>query len=99
MNGSKRITIDNTLEERLRLLEDRVSSLSEGLVSATDTRTDATRDQERSVRPQREQKVLYITLCRPLFIGPPAASLITNRVHISRKRFSAGPPQYIMFTW
>ena len=27
VNGSKRITIDNTLDERLRLLEDRVSCL------------------------------------------------------------------------
>lgn len=26
VNGSKRITIDNTLDERLRLLEDRVSN-------------------------------------------------------------------------
>lgn len=64
MNGTKRITIDNTLDERLRLLEDRVSSLFRRQVSATDVLVDVTRDQERSVRPQREQKILFVTLSR-----------------------------------
>lgn len=62
MNGSKRITIDNTLDERLRLLEDRVSSFFERQVSVTDALIDVARDQERFVRTQREQKVLFIIL-------------------------------------
>lgn len=53
-NGSKRITIDNTLDERLRLLEDRVSSFFGQQGSATDIPIDVTRDQERFVRSQRE---------------------------------------------
>ena len=65
-NGNKRTKIDNTLDERLRLLEDRVSRFFGQQDSVTDIPTDVTRDQERFVRSQREQKVLFISLCSPL---------------------------------
>ena len=66
MNGTKRITIDNTLDERLRLLEDRVSSHFEQGISVTDMSIDVTGDPERFVRCQREQKVLFVILCGQL---------------------------------
>lgn len=53
-NGSRRITIDNTLDERLRLLEDRVCSCVFPYYPAYNAISDAARDQKGPVWCERE---------------------------------------------
>ena len=62
VSGSGRITLDNTMEERLRLLEDKVRlpAKSFGPQQADPIRTDVTRNQTGPLRKEREPQILHM---------------------------------------
>lgn len=66
-SGSGRITLDNTMEERLRLLEDKVCILakSSDLQRVEPVRADVARDQTRPLRKEREPQILHLISLSP----------------------------------
>ena len=88
VSGNSRITLDNTLDERLRLLEDRVRLGSCFHVVSRLTvrmRTDATGDQEQPVWPEPEPQVLHISMSMPSDYTPAQVAdnaTRTQHVHI-----------------
>ena len=78
VSGNSRITLDNTLDERLRLLEDRVRLVSCFLLVSRLTvrmRTDATGDQEQPVWPEPEPKVLRVNHYDTPVVAPVCLTL------------------------
>lgn len=86
MNGTNRITIDNTLDERLRLLEDSVcEQLSPLFWLSSFYVLDVARDQKRLVWREPEPQILYIIALKSMnfhYHLPftfPACSLVYQR--------------------
>jgi hypothetical protein len=65
VSGSRRITVDNTLDERLRLLEDRVLFILFAWQTYKSVVLDVARDQKRSLRNERESKILHLKTLIP----------------------------------
>ena len=84
VGGGNRITIDNTLDERMRLLEDRVclslAYCSIGLLISLASWTDAARDPHRPLRHEREPQVQQLS---------PVDALLVDDVYMTRTLSSA----------
>jgi hypothetical protein len=104
VNGGRRITVDNTLDERLHLLEDRVGSfcvsMSSNLTSIP-MLPDVARDSQRSLWPQREPKILQLnasSMISELRTHPNDILLcaIIIPVHYERNRLMESTRKFMM---